>query len=101
LNPGRSRIELARGGYKLGSVMNRMSIVPHERWPRPPFIALRGEGLVIYSLIVVALYYKASGCSTKSPDSSWDSGSCRYAVAHRVPYRKTVRPGFETQTEHS
>jgi hypothetical protein len=90
LNFGRSRIELARGGYKVGSVMNEMSIVPQERWPEPPFIAHWGEGPVICSLIVVGLYYKASVHSAKSSGSFWDSGSYHCAVAHRAHYRKTM-----------
>jgi hypothetical protein len=52
-----------RHGYKIGSGTNGMSIIPHKWWLGPPFIARRGEELVIYSLIVVLLYYKGLGCS--------------------------------------
>jgi hypothetical protein len=84
LNLGSSRIELARGGYKLESVMNVMSIVPHKRWAEPPFIARRGEGIVVYSLIVTRLYYKGSSCSFESPGSSWDMWYYRYVVARHI-----------------
>jgi hypothetical protein len=60
LNLWSSRIELERGVYKLGSVTNGMSIIPRKWWHGPPFIVRRGEGIIVYSLIVVGLYYKGS-----------------------------------------
>jgi hypothetical protein len=59
-----------RGGYKLGNVTNGMSIIPPKWWSRPPFIARRDEGLAVYSLIIVGIYYKKSGRSAESPGSS-------------------------------
>jgi hypothetical protein len=50
-----------RADYKLESVVNGISIIPHKRWHVPPFIAHPGEGLIVYPLIVVELYYKGSG----------------------------------------
>jgi hypothetical protein len=70
LNLGSSRIELAMGDYKLGSVTNGMAIVPHKWWSGSPFIARRGEGLIVYSLIVVGLYFKGSGFLAESLGSS-------------------------------
>jgi hypothetical protein len=84
LNFGSSRIEFARREYKLRSITNGMSIVPHKQWSGPPYIAHLGEGLVVYSLIVVGLYYKRLSHSIESSSSSWDLGSCHYAVARRV-----------------
>jgi hypothetical protein len=60
LNIRSSSIELARCGYKLGSVTNEISIAPHKRCPRPLFIVRGGEWLIVYSLIVVGPYYKGS-----------------------------------------
>jgi hypothetical protein len=48
-------IDLARGGYKLQSVMNGVFVVPRKRWSEPPFIYHRGEGIIIYSLIAMGL----------------------------------------------
>jgi hypothetical protein len=81
LNFVSSRIDLVRGGYDHRSITNGISIVPYKKWSGPPFIAHRGEGLDVYSLIVVGLYYKRSSHLTESPGSSCDMGSCRYAVA--------------------
>jgi hypothetical protein len=50
-----SRIEFSRGGYKLESVMNGLFITPLKWWPGPPFVACRGKGIVVYSLIVMGL----------------------------------------------
>jgi hypothetical protein len=44
-------IELARDGYKLRSVVSDV-IIPHKCWSGLPFIAYRGRGIVVYSLIV-------------------------------------------------
>jgi hypothetical protein len=43
-----------------------------------------GEGLVVYSLIVVGLYYNGLSHLAESSSSSWDSGSCRCVVAYHV-----------------
>jgi hypothetical protein len=43
-----------------------------------------GEGLVVYSLIVVGLYYKGLGHLAESSSSSWDSRSCRCVVDYHV-----------------
>jgi hypothetical protein len=50
-----------RGGYKLENVINGMSIIPPKWWSRPPFIARRDEGLAVYSLLIVGIYYKKVG----------------------------------------
>jgi hypothetical protein len=63
-----------------GSVFgeNHYLLYMHDRW---------GKGIVVYSLIVVRLYYKGSSCSTESLGSSWDLRSCHCAVARRVALR--------------
>jgi hypothetical protein len=55
-----------------------------KRWSGPPFVARQGEELIVYSLIVVGLYYKGLGHSTEFPGSPKDLGSCRCAVARHV-----------------
>jgi hypothetical protein len=64
-----------RGDYKLESVVNGISIIPHKRWHVPPFIAHPGQGLIVYPLIVVGLYYKGSGHLAESPGSSFGTQS--------------------------
>jgi hypothetical protein len=55
LNLGSSKIELVRGGYKLGSLVNGAFVILRKLWLGPPFIARRGGGLVVYSLIILEL----------------------------------------------
>jgi hypothetical protein len=55
LNLGSSKIELVRGGYKLGSLVNGAFVILRKLWLGPPFMARRGGGHVVYSLIILEL----------------------------------------------
>jgi hypothetical protein len=65
LNLGSSRIELARGGYKLGSVANG---VIHPFGDGLGYLLLLvEEGPNFHSLIVSRSYYMRLSCSAASP----------------------------------
>jgi hypothetical protein len=69
-------------GSSLRGVVTSLGV--RKQLPEPPFIAHRGGGLIIYSIIVLKLYYKVLSHLAELSSSFWDLGSCRYVVARHI-----------------
>jgi hypothetical protein len=89
LNLETSMIELVRGGYKLESDACYV-IIPHKWWSGSPFIACRGRGLIVSSLIVLRQEYTESSRWPSRLSPLRDLGSYHFAVAHHIILSKGI-----------